>query len=506
MPERKRHNIMFEVKNVSIYIGTKCIIKSLSFTLHKNDKLAIIGEEGDGKSTLLKSLLGICDYATVTGQIFKHNQSIGYLGQVVEEEILLQTGKEFLFASVEDYYKKIHDFSIYKELFSIKEDLLERKLHTFSGGELVKVRLLKIMLDQASILFLDEPTNDLDLETLLWLEKFLTQVSIPVLYISHDEVLLSHTATSILHLERLKKKQECRHTYVKMDYNSYIDMRLQRIKKETQLAKYSSSIFQKKQEKLQKLIQIVAYKQNTISRKDPHGAKVLKKKMHSLKSQEKRLNNIEKCEYPEIEESISFHFSSGVVPSTKVILDLFLPTLEVNGVVLARNIVMQVMGGEHVCIVGKNGCGKTTLLKQIYEILRKRKDIMLGYMPQNYEEELLKYATPLAYIKQFISDMTKARMYLGNMKLTQEEITGSMHHLSNGSKAKLFFACFVLRNTDCLLLDEPTRNVSPLSNPYIRKELAHFKGTIISISHDRKFIQEVCTSIYQWNEKGLEKL
>lgn len=175
--------------------------------------------------------------------------------------------------------------------------------------------------------------------------------------------------------------------------------------------------------------------------------------------------------------------------------------------ILSKNLKLEVVGNTHICIIGKNGVGKSTLLKQIYEILKDREDIKVGYMPQTYDDILNKYE----YVLDFLSPsgskekITKARMYLGNMKFTREEMTSKIKELSNGTKAKLFFTKLVLEENDVLILDEPTRNVSPLSNPVIRKSLREYKGVIISISHDRKFIDEVIDTTYILTELGLMK-
>ncbi|HIT23627.1 MAG TPA: ABC-F family ATP-binding cassette domain-containing protein, partial [Candidatus Faecimonas intestinavium] len=167
-------------------------------------------------------------------------------------------------------------------------------------------------------------------------------------------------------------------------------------------------------------------------------------------------------------------------------------------------------GNPHVCIIGQNGVGKSTLIKEIYNTLRTRTDIKVGYMPQNYEDILKEYDKVIDFIAPSgkKEDVTKARMYLGNMNVTREEMEGKIAELSNGTKAKLILMKLVLEKSNVLLLDEPTRNVSPLSNPVIRKVLKEFKGTIISVSHDRKYIEEVIDKLYTLTPNGLilEKL
>ncbi len=497
---------MLEVKNISILIDDNYYIKDLSFSLNKNDKLAIIGEEGNGKSTLLKAILGICSYAKVEGSI-RCNSKIGYLEQTIEEQVLNQTVFDFLFQDNVDYWNKINDWYKYLEVLQLSDTVLEQTMRTLSGGEKVKVRIMKLLLEENDILFLDEPTNDLDLPTLNWLEHFINRTTKPIVYVSHDEVLLEKTANKILHLERIKHKTECRCTLKKASYEDYIAARLGAIEKQTQIAKKEKREFEQKQEKLRQIMQKVEYQQNTISRSNPHGGRLLKKKMHALKSQERKWDNSKRTEQPDLEEAICFFFDEVYVPKTKTILNLNIPKLTVNEKILSQNIILEIIGNSHVGILGKNGVGKSTLLKEIKKQLEKREDIKVGYMPQNYEDTLPYDAYVLDYLvpskKQ--EEITKARTYLGNMKFTKEEMTGKIKTLSNGTKAKLFLVKFAIDKCNCLLLDEPTRNVSPLSNPVIRNVLKNFQGTIISISHDRKYIEEVCNSIYLLTPDGLKR-
>lgn len=499
---------MFEVDNLNIKVEDRYLVKDLSFVLNKGDKLAIIGEEGNGKTTLLKSLLGICDYANIEGNInFKGNR-VGYLEQTISKENLEKQVSNFLFVNEFDYYEKVNDFYKYLNKINLDDTILNQPISTLSGGEKVKISILKLLLDNPDILFLDEPTNDLDIETLEWLEKFINNTDKPIIYVSHDEVLLSNTANMILHLEQIRKKTCARCTLLKVDYNSYVESRLRGINKQTKIAKKEKREFKKRQEKLNRVMQKVEYQQNTISRSDPHGARLLKKKMHSLKSQEKKLDNTELTEIPDVEEAINFFFEDVEVPKTKMILSLALKELKVQDKVLAKNINLDITGNTHLCIIGKNGVGKSTLIKIIYNELKDREDLNVGYMPQVYDDILNNYENVLDFIcpNADKESLTQARIYLGNMKFTSEEMTGKISYLSNGTKAKLFLMKLVLDKCNVLILDEPTRNVSPLSNPIIRKVLREFKGTIISISHDRKYLAEVVDELYNLTPTGFNKV
>ena len=496
---------MLEISNLTIKINERYLIKNLNIILNKNDKLAIIGEEGNGKSTLLKCILGICDYADVSGIINLKGNKIGYLKQSLSDEDLKLKVNDYLFIDENDYYNKINNFYKYLNVIKLKDDILNQKMSTLSGGEKVKVSILKLLLEENDILFLDEPTNDLDIETLTWLEDFINNTDKPIMYVSHDETLLSNTANMILHIEQIKKKQECKYTLLKIDYDTYVNDRLRMIDKQTSVARNEKREFDKKEEKLRRIMEKVEYQQSTISRKNPHGAKMLKKKMHSLKSQEKKLDETELTQVPDVEESINLYFEKVNIPTNKVILDLNLDELKVDNKILSKNIKLNIIGSPHICIIGKNGVGKSTLIKLIYNELKNRDDIKVGYMPQNYDDILEKYDNVLDFVCQSgkKEDITWARMLLGNIKFTKEEMTGKLKDLSNGSKAKLFLIKLELDKCDILILDEPTRNVSPLSNPVIRDVLKNYTGCIISISHDRKYINEVVDTLYELTENGL---
>lgn len=488
---------MIEIKNLSIKVNDRYLVKDLSLNLNKKDKLAIIGEEGNGKSTLLKCIIGICNYAEVTGTINLNNNKIGYLEQHITESYKEQKVFDYLFISDNDYYNKINN--LYKNLtiLNIKDDILDKRMNILSGGEKIKVAILKLLLDDNDALLLDEPTNDLDIETLIWLENFINKIDKPIIYISHDETLLSKTANMILHIESLKKKTECKHTLLRIKYNEYIDLRLRTILHQTQVHNFEKKELEKKEEKLKWQKQRVEFEQNNISRSDPHGGRLLKKKMHNVKSQEKKLENIDITEKPDPEESIYFKFEEVNIPNNKKILNLNNYNLIINNNNIKIN--LEVYGNVHICIIGKNGTGKTTLIRKIYDMLKDRTDIKVGYMPQDYNDILNSYDNVLGFItngSKNKEEITKSRMYLGNMKFTPEEMTGNIDNLSGGSKAKLILMKLVLDKCNVLILDEPTRNVSPLSNPVIRKVLKEFNGTIISVSHDRKYIEEVPNKIY----------
>ena len=211
-------------------------------------------------------------------------------------------------------------------------------------------------------------------------------------------------------------------------------------------------------------------------------------------------------EFPDSEEAILVGFGEDTqVPGGKTVLDLTLPRLETEEGLLAENLRLYVRGPEHVCIIGRNGAGKTTLLRQVAAALLPRRDLRAAYMPQDYGETVDQSLTPVEFLAKTgeKEELTRVKTYLGSMKYTPEEQGHTIRELSGGQKAKLFFLKMILDGNNVLILDEPTRNFSPLSGPVIREILRDFPGCILSVSHDRKYMGEVCSTLYRLTPQGL---
>ena len=240
--------------------------------------------------------------------------------------------------------------------------------------------------------------------------------------------------------------------------------------------------------------------------------------MHAVKSLERRFEKEHSrlAELPETEEAIFIKFGDRIsMPQSKRVLDFSRSELRTEaerfgeGKLLARELrLFDNRTKEHVCIVGKNGAGKTTLLKEIAGELLARDDVKAYYMPQNYEELLDLEQTPVEFLcaEGSWDEVSRVRTYLGSMKYTADEMAHPASALSGGQKAKLLFLKMSMAGCNVLILDEPTRNFSPLSNPVIRGMLREYGGTIISVSHDRKYIDEVCDTVYELTKTGLQRI
>lgn len=506
---------MLQIQNLTITHkkDSRELVRDFSLCLNPGDRAALIGEEGNGKSTLLKLIYDerlTEDYAEFTGVISKKGMRLGYLPQELPEAEKEKSVWEFCMEKPGFAECQPKELARTAGRMGLDAGLFysDQKMGSLSGGERVKLQLACILLDGPDVLLLDEPSNDLDLPTLDFLERLILDSPVPVLYISHDEVLLERTANLIIHLELIRRKTVSRVTVTRSGYREYVDRRLASLGRQEQQARNERREYAKQQERFRQIQQKVEHGLRSVSRQDPHSGYLMKKKMRAVKAQERRFQKEaeEFTELPDTEDAIFVRLGEQMpMPAGKRVLEYRKAELSAGGRVLARDVSLDVRGPERVCIVGRNGAGKSTLLKEIAEELLKRQDLHTGYMPQNYEELLDLSRTPVEFLADTGNKQERDRIgtYLGSMKYTADEMGRPIRELSGGQKAKLLLLKLSMQKCDVLVLDEPTRNFSPLSAPVIRGILKDFTGAIISVSHDRKYIQEVCTAVYELDETGL---
>ena len=499
---------MLELRNVTIKLKKdgRYLARDLSFTLKSGEKAVIIGEEGNGKSTLLKYLCRpdlVEAYCEVSGEVIPKGR-VAYLPQFADKADEARTLAAFFSNSA--YY--LHTDTLARLGLSVDLLASDRTLGSLSGGERVKVRLARLLTEEPDILLLDEPTNDLDLCALQWLEAFIRKSRLSILFISHDETLIENTADVILHMEQLVRKTRCRISVARCSYREYLARRSADLAHQEQVAKKQRDDYDRQMERWRQIYSRVEHEQKTVPRADPGGGRLLKKKMHSVLSMGRRFERQKEnfLDFPETEEAILARFDGDIsVPAGKTVLDFSCPALCAGEKLLARGVSLRVTGSGHVGIAGRNGAGKSTLFSLLWAELRERRDIRAAYMPQNYADALDFGQTPVQYLaaRYRKDEVTRARTYLGSMKFTHEEMTGKIGDLSGGQQAKLIFLDMILCRANVLLLDEPTRNFSPLSCPVVRRALKNFGGAVVSISHDRKYLAEVCDTVYELREAGL---
>lgn len=505
---------MLIIKNLTLSMtkDLRVLLEDFSFSLQADMKVGLIGEEGNGKSALLKAIAdpeSLRGYLEITGEIITAGEVIGYLPQVLTDVVLDQSTSRYLKERTdpEDF-----DYALFYRLLDemgFPEDRISDgiSMRQLSGGEKIKFQLLCEMLKRPTVLLLDEPSNDLDLESVQWLEGFISKTRIPMIFVSHDELLLDRCANTIIHLEQLMRKRKPQYTIARLRYGEYVQDREERITKQIRVAQKEREEFAAKLERYRQIYQRVEHELRTVSRQAPSVGKNLKDKMHSVKSLGKRLEREKDqlAKRPDFEKSINVSFDSAVsLPRGKVVLDLQLEPLRAGERLLSQRVHLRILGPQKVCIIGGNGAGKTTLLRAIVQDLEQR-GINYGYMPQDYPEHMDpgKSAVEFLMCAGTKEELTKIRTYLGSMNFTPQEMEHALSELSGGQRAKLYFSKMILDRAEVLVLDEPTRNLSPLSGPEIRSALKEFGGCIIAVSHDRKFIAEVFQEVMLLDGEGL---
>lgn len=493
----------------------RVLIKDLSFVVNSGERIALIGEEGNGKSTILKYLAGIpLPGFEVEGS--KHLElPCGYL----EQDLLLRWGE----TNVLDYFLLdepngvVEDYRLLGKVPSALDKAhfpkgsfsKDKRLNEFSGGEVVRLALVKLGLRDYRTLLLDEPSNDLDLGSLALLEDFLLSTSVSVLFVSHDEKLISRCANGILHLEQWNRKSEMKATFARIPYEEYQARRKDLFLKETQVVEKKEAELALQKKRWAKIYQEVKYDQDQCVR-DPETGRLLKKKMKTLLSAKKHFEKEEATigEKPEGDPYLHLVFPENVaLPNGKRVLGYSGPLFRGDKLLIPQ-VDLQLYGPGEAAIIGDNGIGKSTLLETLYEANKARKDIRLGFMSQNYEESFTKRGTILSFLSSDVDKKArdKARLYLGSLRYTSEEMLYPLSSLSGGQKAKLFFLKMVLEENNVLLLDEPTRNLSPFSLDMLDNLLNSFHGAVLYVSHDVRFITRRKAKILKLSLEGLKEM
>ncbi|WP_205401696.1 ATP-binding cassette domain-containing protein [Streptococcus lutetiensis] len=497
---------MLEINQLSIHHlkDSKPIITDLHLIVNPGEKLAIIGEEGTGKSSLLKTIVSpklIASYAEYTGQIRSQFKKIDYLPQSLSRKESDQTVSDFLYKNI-DYLFNYTAFYQMAAKLGLDLATLEEKNQTLSclsGGEKLKFQLSKLTGQEADLLLLDEPSSDLDIDSQVVLKKFIQESNKTIIFISHDEAMLEDTATAILHLELLKHRQLPRDSYFQGKYHDYLKQRQSAYTKQLQEAKNDWRLKEKRDTRIQRLHQAAQY--NVRHTHDSTLGRLAAKKMKNVLSLEKRYQKEDsnRTEFPENMDSIALFFNDiSTLDKNKRILSWKNHQLP-NGQIIN----LDIFGQDKLVITGKNGIGKTRLIKQIYHDLNQNQQLSIGYMPQDYDSFFSKEISALNFLDDVANENT-ARTILACLQFTREEMEHSALNLSGGQKAKLFLAHMVLAKNQVIILDEPTRHFSPTSQPLIRELFLNYPGCIISVSHDQHFIQTVARKHYHLTESSLE--
>ena len=484
------------------------LVSDLNITIQDGEKVAIIGEEGNGKSTLLKTLMGerLADF-TIRGEIKSDLRSLAYIPQQLAEELKKKSLQDYFFLESTDL-----DYSILYRLsdelhFDSSRFASDQEIGSLSGGEALKIQLIHELAKPFEVLFLDEPSNDLDLETVDWLKRKIQKMKQTVIFISHDEDFLSQTADTIVHLRLVKHRKEAETLVEHLDYDRYSEQRKANFARQSQQAANDQRAYNKTMEKHRRVKQNVETALRAT--KDSTAGRLLAKKMKTVLSQEKRYEKAAQSmtQKPLEEEQIQLFFSDiEPLATSKVLVLLENETLSIGERVLAQELQLTVRGQDKIGIIGPNGVGKSTLLGKLQQLLSDKSETSLGFMPQDYQETLQLDLSPVEFLSQtgHKEELQKIQSFLASLNFSYPEMHHQIRSLSGGQQGKLLLLNLVLRKPNFLILDEPTRNFSPTSQPEIRKLFATYPGGLITVSHDRRFLKEVCRSIYRLTEHGLE--
>ena len=506
--------MIIQLSNATMHFGANEIFNNIDFVVNENEKIALIGKNGCGKTTLLKALLG--EEELSSGDIFKSGKiEASYLKQnaliestntlydemldafkdlIAKEKKLAEMSEEMSknpdpklienYTKLEEEFRYEGGYSYQSEIgsvlhgFGFNEDLYNRSLETFSGGEKTKIAFAKMLLSKPDLLLLDEPTNHLDLKTIEWLESYLVKYPRAIVLVSHDRVFLDKVCNVTYEMEYkgIKRYEGNFSYYVEKKKN---DLERQQIAYRNQ---------QRDIKRLEELIEKFRYKKN---------------KAKFAQSKIKYLDRMDKIADPKATDTKTFkaRFYSGVKGGKNV---LSLKDFEFGypGKSLGK-VTLDIFRGQRICIMGDNGAGKSTLLKTIIGLIPELSGYkMFGH--QIYYSYFDQNQAALASNKNVLDELWDAypnltqeqvRTVLGTFCFTADEVFKDLSVLSGGEKVRLLLAKIMLERGNLLFLDEPTNHLDIYSKEALEKSLKGFDGTIIFVSHDRYFIKEIATSV-----------
>lgn len=499
---------MLQIQDLELIMSTHTLLHPSSFQLNPHQKLGLVGRNGTGKSTLLKSIVG--EYLPTGGKILPQgNPKIGYLPQNAVSESTESVWDELKSALVDlnTLEQEIHSLELNAptstklvekmEQFRIMggyqiDEMIGSTLHglgfsqsdwhspcsSFSGGWQMRIALAKLLISKPDIAILDEPTNHLDIHARSWLAQHLAQSSSAQIIVSHDQYFLDQIVDSILEIRNKEL-----HVY-KGNFSFFVQNRGQRIEAE-------QSAFEKQQKER-------AHLQSYIDR---FGAKATKAKQ--AQSRQKKLEKMTVLEQPihlKKEASVQFSFPKS---STELVFGFKSADIGWD-TPLVRDCSFQLRSHMKLALVGANGCGKSTLLHSLcgnIPLLKGERvfgsGVRLGVYAQDVAAQLPKDHTPVSHLSNqyFHCTLTKIRATLGALGLASESHEKSISVLSGGEKARVVLADLILGEYNTLFLDEPTNHLDIETAHALIEGLKRFEGCILLVSHDRRLIEQVSTHL-----------
>ena len=496
--------------------GANTLFKNVNFSIDANARIGLIGPNGVGKTTLLKIMTGE-EEATHGEFTINKNIAVGYIAQenALGESKTIWEEMLSVFAPLINMSQKIADLQKkmaaspqnaellkqYDQLqfdfeqqggytyqadiksilngFNFPEATWHKKIGSLSGGEKTRLAFVKLLLRKPPLLLLDEPTNYLDLDTLDWLENYLKSYTGAILVVSHDQYFLDNLATQIFELQFGKL------TVFKGNYSAYVAERQLRNRQQEEA-------YEKQQEKIKKDEEFI---QKNIVR-----AKTTKR----AQSRRKQLEKMDRITPPKHKNKVRINFTSER-PSGKEVLILRNLTIGYPGKTMVHDISLQINKGDRVAVIGQNGIGKSTLLKTIMKKLNPQNgSIKYGAaLDVGYYDQELQLLDPTKTVIDTVWDRHKTmpekdvRSILASFLFTAKDIDKTVGQLSGGQKARLTLTVLSLEHNNFLLMDEPTNHLDLEAKEVLEKALQDFDGTLLFVSHDRYFINQLANKIVE---------
>ncbi|QWC00513.1 ABC-F type ribosomal protection protein [Mycoplasmatota bacterium] len=510
---------LLRLNQVSKSFGADLLFENISFDINQNDKIALIGKNGTGKSTLFKIILN--ELSPDQGDVFVHGQTkIGYLSQniidnenntlyeevlsvfnniiAIEKKMTLYQNKmkedytpELLerYSRIEEEFNHLGGYSYLVKIdtllshFGFSKDVYDRKISSFSGGEKTRIAFAKLLMVEPDILLLDEPTNHMDIEIIEWLEDYLKSYEKAVFVITHDKYFINKVCRKILEIDQRS---------LEVYHGNFDDYEVEKVKRYEKMLK----LYEKQQKEighLQSFVDRFRYKA---------------KKAKSAQDRIKKINRMDKIDKPtQSKAKVNIGFKSKR-PTNIHIIELNNLSIGYEEPLL-KSINFKMRGFEKVGIIGPNGSGKTTLIKTIMSIIppidgeiKFNKKLKIGYFDQNLQQ-FDKRKTLLETIHSIYpaKTLTEVRKDLAKVMFTQEDVYKNISVLSGGELVKLHLLFLMLEEPDLLILDEPTNHLDIDTKNVIEDVFEAYEGPMLFISHDRYFINKVASKIISIGER-----
>lgn len=517
----------YQIRHALVQYGAETIIEDVNFDIHDHEKIAIVGRNGCGKTTLLKLIAGDITMANIDsdescGIAMAGNQKIGYLRQISFEDQEISVENEILkvfepvFAcerrmqELTDIMEKDHDQKWMYEYSSLQDQMeamggytyrrdmetmfqkfgfdlkdITRPIGTFSGGQQTKVAFIKLLLSRPDIMLLDEPTNHLDLPTIEWLEGYLKNYNKAVVIVSHDRMFLDRIIDVTYEIEyhRIKRYPGNYTTFMKL-------------KEEAALKQEKD--YEEQQKEIKRLTEWIEKWKNTPT------------KVASVHSKEKQLEHMVLIEKPRRFDTKAFR--GQFLPRTTSYTDvLTLKALEIGYDHVLSKVSFTLKKGERVAIIGENGKGKSTLLKTLMGQIPPLggsytvgTGVEVGYFDQ--QAAVAESMYPDKTVLNDFWDMyptlkeVEVRNALGSFLFTGEEVFKTLGQLSGGEKVRLALCKMFKMRPNLLILDEPTNHMDLIGKEALENMLKNYTGTILFVSHDRYFIKEIATGMLDFKQ------